>query len=299
MENDFAAQDYIDVEIKKIKDKVGNKQVICTVSGGLKSSVTALISNQALGNQLHFIFIDTGLLRHNEAYDALSFLRNDLNLNVWHIDAKKLFLSRLENIIQPEIKTKIIKNTFFDVLIQAAKDLNIEFNYLIDQSNCFNNFENSLGINLQVIEPLMDLSRNNVKEIADILNLPKTLVKKPPFPISGLAKRVIGKVTKSKLNLIRKSDYIFTTLMQDIGLDLVISNYFCVLLNNDFQEKIANLSKNIILLKAFILKSDGTSEFANLPYNFLKSLSDQICFQIPEISSVFYDVSNKLCSCNE
>lgn len=297
MENDFVPQDFIDAEIKKIKDKVGNKQVICTVNGGLKSSVVALISNKALGDQLHFIFIDTGLLRHNEAYEILNFLRNDLNLNIWHIDGKKLFLSRLENIAESDTKTKIIKNTFFDVLIQAAKDLNIEFNYLIDQSECFDTFENNLDINLQIIEPLNNLSRNNVKEVANVLNLPKKLINKPPFPISGLANRIIGKVTNDKLNLIRKSDYIFSTLIQDAGLDLTTSNYFCVLLNNDFQKEINNECKKVILLKTFSLENNN--QFAALPYNFLKNLSEQICFQVPEISSVFYDISTKPCFCIE
>lgn len=293
MENHFIAQEYIDSQIKKIKDKIGDKQVICTVSGGLKSTVAALISKKALGNQLHFIFIDTGLLLHNEAYEALSFLRNDLGLNIWHIDAKKLFLSRIENIIDFETKTKIIKNTFLDVLNQAANDLDIEFNYLIDNSECFNNFDESTNINFQVIEPLLGLCRNDVKEIGNVLNLPQDLINKRPFPIWGLSSRIIGKITTKKLELIRKADYIFNTLMKKAGFDLVTSNYFCLLLNNNFEQEFENErepEKKIILLKAFSSNIDGSKVLAPLSYNFLKNLGKQICLQISEISSVFYDI---------
>lgn len=296
MTNDFVAQDYIDLQLKKIKDQIGSKQVICTVSGGLISTVTALITSHALNNQGHFIFIDTGLLRYNEAYEALSFLRKNLNLNIWHIDAKKLFLNRIKNINDPEAKTKKIKDTFFDVLTQAAKDLNVEFNYLIDHSNCFNSFENDLEINLQVIEPLLGLSRNNVREIGNALNLPKDLIDKAHFSISGLANRINGEVTNEKLDLIRKSDYIFSTLMQDTGLNLIASNYFCALLINDFEKEITNECKKItVLVKSCRSTNSDDNGFIFLPYNFLKNFSDQICLQIPKISSVFYDITTKPC----
>lgn len=296
MQNHFIAQEYIDSQIKKIKDRIGDKQVICTVSGGLKSTVSALISKKALNNQLHFIFIDTGLLLHNESYEVLSFLRNDLGLNIWHIDAKKLFLSRIENITDFETKTKIIKNTFIDVLNQAAEDLNIEFNYLIDNSECFNNFDETTNINFQVIEPLLDVCRNDIKEIANVLNLPQDFISKRPFPIWGLASRVIGKITTKKLELIRKADYIFNTLMKKSGFDLVTSNYFCILLNNNFEQKFENENdseKKIILLKAFSSNIDENNVLAPLSHNFLKNLCEQICLQIPEIISVFYDLFPK------
>lgn len=294
MQSHFIAQEYIDSQIKKIKDKIGNNQVICTVSGGLKSTVAALISQKALGNQLHFIFIDTGLLLHNEAYEVLSFLRNDLGLNIWHIDAKKLFLSRIENIIDFEIKTKIIKNTFLDVLNQAAKDLNIEFNYLIDNSECFNNFDETTNINFQIIEPLLGLCRNDVKEIANALNLPQDFISKRPLPIWGLASMIIGKITTKKLEIIRKADYIFNTLMKKSNFDLITSNYFCILLDNIFEQEFENelvCQKKIILLKAFGSNIDGNNALAPLSHNFLKNLGEQICLQIPEITSVFYGIS--------
>lgn len=296
MEYHFIAQEYIDSQIKKIKDKIGDKQVICTVSGGLKSTVVALMLKKALVNQLHFIFIDTGLLLHNEAYEVLSFLRNDLGLNIWHIDAKKLFLSRIENIIDFETKTKIIKNTFFDVLNQAANDLNIEFNYLIDGSECFNSFDETTNINFQLIEPLLGLCRNDIKEIANTLNLPQDFISKRPLPIWGLASRIIGKITTKKLELIRKADYIFNTLMKKSGFDLETFNYFCLLLNNNFEQEFENeceSEKKIILLKAFSSNIDGSNVLAPLSCNFLKNLAEQICLQIPEISFVFYDIFPK------
>lgn len=311
MTNNIHPKNFIEQVVQLVRNEVKDQHVICAISGGVDSTVSAALVQKAIGEQLHCVFVDHGLLRHNEVYEVLDSLRNKIGLNVWHVDAKNLFLDRLKGVVDPEEKRKIIGKTFIDVFTQAAKDLNVDFPYLVQGTIRPDVIESRNGekmvkshhnvgglpenFNATLIEPLRDLYKDDVRELAEALGLPKHFINRQPFPGPGLAVRVIGEVTEARLAILRRADFIFRAAMEQTGLSAEAFQYFAILpetLTTGVRDG-ERIYGQTIVLRAIKSQDAVSAQYIHLPHKFLKNVSEQICLQIPEVNRVLYDITDK------
>ena len=309
---------FIKSQVKSLKEQLGGQKVICALSGGVDSTVTAMLLNRAIGENLNCIFINNGLLRLNEAQEVInSFKKIKLNLKL--VDSSALFLKRLTGIANPERKRKIIGRTFIEIFTQEAKKLQKTLNTgrikhlaqgtlypdLIESisfkgpSATIKSHHNVGGLpkrmGLKLVEPLKELFKDEVRAVGLKLNLPKHLIWRHPFPGPGLAVRIIGSITRDRLELLRKADDIFIKELQKNKLYNKTWQAFCVLLPVKSVGVMGDerTYENVVALRAVTSTDAMTADWARLPYDFLANVSNRIINEVKGINRVVYDISSK------
>ena len=300
-------------QIQKIREKVGDSKVICALSGGVDSSVTAALLYEAIGDKLVPIFVDNGLLRGNEREEVEYAFKNVLNVPLITVDAREKFLSKLAGITEPEEKRKIIGHTFIEIFDeesrkhQDAKFLAqgtlypdvIESVSVKGPSKTIKSHHNVGGLpdwmEFELIEPLRELFKDEVRKLGIELGLPKDLVYRHPFPGPGLAIRIMGEVNEPDLELLRKADTILIEELKSNALYNDVWQAFVVLLNVKSVGVMGdNRTYDNVVAVRCVSASDGmTATFSHLPFEFLDRVSNRIINEVVGINRVVYDISSK------
>jgi GMP synthase (glutamine-hydrolysing) len=312
--DDWSMKNFKDQEIANIKKIVGQKKVICGLSGGVDSSVTASLIDQAIGSQLTCIFVDHGLLRKNEGQEVCEIFSKNFSGDFIYVDAKDLFLKNLSNISDPEQKRKIIGKTFIEVFDQqATKIKDAEFLAqgtlypdVIESSHPNNGVSQTIkshhnvgglpeNMQLKLLEPLRMLFKDEVRNLGRQLNLPQKLIGRHPFPGPGLAIRIIGEITQEKINILQEADNIFIEEIRLANLYDEIWQAFCVLLPIKTVGVMgdARTYENVLALRAVNSIDGMTAEVYNFDSQFLSNISNRIINEVRGINRVVYDYTSK------
>jgi len=300
--------------VRRIREQVGKGRVICGLSGGVDSSVAALLIHETIGDQLTCIFVDTGLMRAREAEEVVSLFRGHYNIPLIHTDASELFLSRLEGVSDPEKKRKVIGAAFIDVFDAEAKKIgNAEFlaqgtlypdviesvSALGGPSVTIKSHHNVGGLpermHLKLVEPLRDLFKDEVRVLGRELGLPQSFVGRHPFPGPGLAIRIPGEITGEKLEILRKADTIYLDEIRQAGLYDQIWQAFAVLLPVKTVGVMGDdrTYEYVCALRA-VTSSDGmTADSYPFEHAFLARVATRIVNEVRGINRVVYDVTSK------
>ena len=311
---DWNMNDLISERINEIKNKVGNNKVLLGLSGGVDSSVTAALLHKAIGKKLTCVFVDNGLLRKGEAEAVMQTFKDNMSLNVIKSDSEDVFLRHLKNIEDPEQKRKIIGRTFIDIFdAEALKLKDIKFLAqgtiypdVIESSGSESNearvikSHHNVGglpeeMKLDLVEPLRDLFKDEVRNMGSKLGIPIEMLNRHPFPGPGLGVRIIGEVTKEKTKILRDADHIFIEELVKFGLYDSVSQAFAVFLPIKSVGVVGDERRyaEVIGLRAVETVDFMTAKWAHLPYKFLEHVSNRIVNEIEEISRVVYDISSK------
>lgn len=304
--------DYINEEIEAIRNQVGKGKVICGLSGGVDSAVASAIVHKAIGDQLTCIFVDHGLLRKGEAKQVRRTFGEEFNIPLIYVDARERFLDKLSGVSEPEKKRKIIGEEFIKVFDEEAEKLE-NVRYLVqgtiysdviesggtEKSATIKSHHNVGGLpdemNLELVEPLHFLFKDEVRKIGEVLGLPEEIVWRQPFPGPGLAIRIIGNVDKAKLNILRNADAIIQEEIRDAGLYKEIWQSFAVL--PDLRSVGVMGDERTygypIILRAVNSDDAMTADWARLPYELMQSISNRIVNQVSEVNRVVYDITSK------
>ncbi len=311
-EGNWTTESFIDSTVSSIKEQVKDGKMILGLSGGVDSSVCAILVNKAVGKQLHCILVDNGLLRKNETQEVVSAFKNyDLNLKL--VDASERFLSQLKGVIDPEEKRKIIGRMFIQIFEEEARKIKeveflaqgtlypdvIESTSFKGPSATIKSHHNVGGLpaqmNLKLIEPLRELFKDEVRELGRKLNLPESIIGRHPFPGPGLAVRILGEVTKERLLVLREADDIYIAQLKQADLYDKIWQAFCVLLPVQSVGVMGDerTYENVISLRAVTSVDGMTADWARLPDEILEKISNQIINQVKGVNRVVYDISSK------
>src|SRR6056297_333857 len=309
---DWTPEVFADITIKELKEQLGNDKVILGLSGGVDSSVTATLLNEAIGNQLTCIFVDNGLLRKNEFNKVLDSYE-DMGLNVIGVDARKQFYNDLKGVIDPEEKRKIIGRNFIEVFDQEAHKIkNIKW---LAQGTIYPDVIESVSVNgpsvtikshhnvgglpekmnLKVVEPLRLLFKDEVRKVGHSLGVKKELISRHPFPGPGLGIRILGDVTPEKVKLLQEADAIFIQGLVDNNLYNKVWQAGAILLPVQSVGVMGDerTYENAVALRA-VSSTDGmTADWSHLPYDFLSDISNKIINNVKGINRVVYDISSK------
>ncbi|MEM0302218.1 MAG: glutamine-hydrolyzing GMP synthase [Archaeoglobaceae archaeon] len=297
-------REFIEEKIREIRETVGDKKAIIALSGGVDSSTTAILAHKAIGDKLYAVFVNTGLLRKGEPEFVVKTFKEDFGLNLIYVNAQKRFFDALRGVVDPEQKRKVIGKVFIDVFEEVAKEIGAEF--LIQGTIAPDWIESKGGIkshhnvgglperlNLKIIEPLRDLYKDEVRELAKELGLPEKIYRRMPFPGPGLAARVVGEVTPEKVRIVREANAIVEEEIEKA--QLKPWQAFAVLLG----VKTVGVQGDIRAYKETIAvrvveSLDGmTANAMNLPFEVLQRIAFRIVSEIPEVGRVLYDVTNK------
>ncbi|MCU9615345.1 glutamine-hydrolyzing GMP synthase [Caldibacillus lycopersici] len=310
-EANWSMDNFIGMEIEKIQQTVGDKKVLCALSGGVDSSVVAVLIHKAIGDQLTCIFVDHGLLRKGEADSVMKTFKDQFHMNVIKVDAKERFLSKLAGVADPEQKRKIIGNEFIYVFDDESEKLaGIEFlaqgtlyTDIIESGTAtaqtIKSHHNVGGLpkdmKFKLIEPLNTLFKDEVRSLGTALGIPDEIVWRQPFPGPGLGIRVLGEVTEDKLEIVRDSDYILREEIKKAGLDRDIWQYFTVLPNIRSVGVMgdARTYDYTIGIRAVTSIDGMTSDWARIPWDVLEKISTRIVNEVKHVNRVVYDVTSK------
>lgn len=301
----------IETEIRKIRETVGNGKVLLGLSGGVDSSVCAALLGRAIGKNLTCVFVDTGLMRKNEGAEVAAAFGNG-EINFISIDAEARFLKKLAGVTDPEQKRKIVGEEFIRVFEEEAKKLG-QIDFLAqgtiypdiiesgqDGAKMVKSHHNVGGLPERIdfkgiIEPLRALYKEEVRALGKELSLPDNLVRRQPFPGPGLSVRVIGEVTKEKLDILREADFIFREEIANAGLDRTINQYFAILtgMRSTGVKKDSRTYEYTLALRSIITKDFVTADWARIPYEILDRASQRIVNTVPSISRIVYDITPK------
>ncbi|TCK02868.1 glutamine-hydrolyzing GMP synthase [Phorcysia thermohydrogeniphila] len=310
----WTMENFIEYEVEKIRETVGDKNVICALSGGVDSSVVAALLHRAIGDQLYPIFVDTGLLRKGERESVERTFKEKFNMkNFRVVDASDLFLERLKGVVDPEKKRKIIGHTFIEVFEKAAKEIpNAEF---LAQGTLYPDVIESVSVkgpsatikshhnvgglpeklNFKLIEPLRELFKDEVRELGRQLGLPEEIIKRQPFPGPGLAIRIIGEVKSEYLRILRDADAIVLEEIKKAGLYDKIWQSFAVFLPIQTVGVMGDerTYDYVIAIRAVESVDGMTADWVKLPYELLERISNRIINEVEGVNRVVYDITSK------
>ncbi|HSE93748.1 MAG TPA: glutamine-hydrolyzing GMP synthase [Methylomirabilota bacterium] len=304
---------FIETTVAEIRAKVGQDRVLCALSGGVDSSVVAVLVHRAIGDQLTCMFVDNGLLRKGEANAVVHTFRDAFKLNLVHVDASRRFLDALRGVTEPELKRKRIGAEFIAVFEEEARRLGeipwlaqgtlypdvIESISFKGPSATIKTHHNVGGLptkmRFRLLEPLRELFKDEVRRVGELLGLPSEIVWRQPFPGPGLAIRVLGEVTEERLDLLRAADAVVQEEVRAAGLERELWQAFAVLLPvktvgvmGDFRTY-----AHVVALRAVMSQDAMTADWARLPYDVLGRISNRIINEVKGINRVVFDISSK------
>ncbi len=306
-------ENFVEKSVSEIKKIAGNGKVILALSGGVDSSVAALLLHKAIGENLICVHVDNGLMRKSESQSIMEMFKENYNLNITLVDASETFLSRLKSVEDPEQKRKIIGETFIEVFEkEAAKYGDVKF---LAQGTLYPDVIESVPVagasvtikshhnvgglpekmNLKLIEPFRELFKDEVREIGEYLGLPHSFIARHPFPGPGLAVRILGEVTPERLKILRDADEIFINELREFGVYEDIWQAFAVLLPLKTVGVMGDSRtyENVIALRG-VTSTDGmTAEWYRFPYELLESVSNKIIRNVKGVNRVALDISSK------
>ncbi|MBB2481883.1 glutamine-hydrolyzing GMP synthase [Bacillus sp. APMAM] len=307
----WSMENFIELEMQKIRETVGDKKVLCALSGGVDSSVVAVLIHKAIGDQLTCIFVDHGLLRKGEAESVMKTFAEGFHMNVIKVDAKDRFLNKLEGVSDPEKKRKIIGNEFIYVFDDEATKLEgidflaqgtlytdiIESGTATAQTIKSHHNVGGLPEDMQftLIEPLNTLFKDEVRALGTELGIPDEIVWRQPFPGPGLGIRVLGAISEDKLEIVRESDYILREEIKKAGLDREIWQYFTVLpdIRSVGVMGDARTYDYTVGIRAVTSIDGMTSDWARIPWDVLEVISTRIVNEVAHVNRVVYDITSK------
>ena len=298
--------------VKALKEKIGDGKALCALSGGVDSSVAAALLNEAIGENLTCIFVDHGLLRKNEGDEVEEVFGKRFKSKFIRVDAEERFLNKLAGVDDPETKRKIIGEEFIKVFEEEAKKIGA-VDYLVQGTIYPDVVESGKGIGAtikshhnvgglpdyvdfkEIVEPLRDLFKDEVRKVGRELGIPDHLVDRQPFPGPGLAIRVIGDITKEKLDILREADYIFREELERDGVNREANQYFAALTNVKSVGVMGDYRTYdyMIALRAVTTVDFMTATFTKIPYETLERVSSRIVNEVKHVNRVVYDITSK------
>ncbi len=309
---DWVISSFVEDSIKKLKEKIGDKKALCALSGGVDSSVAAILLSKAIGKNLACIFLDHGLLRKNEGDEVEEIFRNQFDINLIRVNCKDRFLNKLSGITDPEKKRKIIGEEFIRVFEEEAKKIGT-VDFLVQGTIYPDVIESGLGKSSvikshhnvgglpdyvdfkEIVEPLRDLFKDEVRKTGLELGIPENLVFRQPFPGPGLAIRIIGEITDDKLTILKDADSIFREEIAIAGLHKSINQYFAVLTN---LKSVGVMGDERTYDYTIALRAVETTDFmtgiwSKIPYEVLEKVSSRIVNEVKHVNRVVYDITSK------
>ena len=310
----WSMSSFIDKTVEDIRAKVGNEKVICALSGGVDSTVVAVLIHKAIGSNLICVFVDNGLLRKGEREKVENLIRSQFNMNLVVVDAEEEFLKELDGVIDPEIKRKKIGHTFIDIFDAHAKEIGgIKF---LAQGTLYPDVIESVSakggpsatikshhnvgglpekMNMSLVEPLRELFKDEVRQVGRLLGISEEIISRQPFPGPGLAVRILGEITRERCDILREADAVVVEEIKKAGLYQKIWQSFAILLPLKTVGVMGDdrTYENVVAIRAVDSFDGMTADWVRLPYDLLAKISNRIINEVDGVNRVVYDISSK------